>query len=107
MADLSADKILLPICGKPVLQYSLEAFAASNAVDSLVIVYRNIDQRKAIEALVPHREFNDVTWVQGGNQRQDSVWAGLSADVSGNEVVLIHDGARPLVTPATIDAVAA
>ena len=106
MADASSDKVLLPICGKPTLQYSLEAFAASNAVDSLVIVFRDIAQRNEIETLIPAGGFSDVTWAQGGQERQDSVWAGLSANESANEVVLIHDGARPLITPTTIDAVA-
>ncbi len=46
----------------------------------------------------------DATVVVGGSRRQDSVAAGV--DVSDAEVVLIHDGARPLVTPALFDRVA-
>ena len=106
MADATTDKVLFPIHGKPTLQYSIEAFAESETVDSIVIVYRDDQQRHAIETFVPADKFSNTSWTQGGAERQDSVWAGLSATPADCEVVLIHDGARPMVTPATIDAVA-
>ena len=106
MADLAKDKVLLPIHSKPTLQYSIEAFAESDAVDSLVIVHRDEPQRHAIESFLPSDKFSNIIWAQGGDERQDSVWAGLSAAPANNEVVLIHDGARPLITPKTINAVA-
>lgn len=106
MADATTDKVLLPIHGKPTLQYSIEAFAESEAVDSLVIVYRDDEQRQAIEAFLPSEKFSTISWAQGGAERQNSVWAGLSSVPADSEVAVIHDGARPLVTSATIDAVA-
>lgn len=105
LSDVASDKVLLSICGKPVFQYSLEAFADSKSVHSIVIVYRDEEQRRAIELLVPIERFSNVSWIQGGLQRQDSVWAGLSRLSADCDVVLIHDGARPLITPTAIDAV--
>ncbi|MDE0766794.1 MAG: 2-C-methyl-D-erythritol 4-phosphate cytidylyltransferase [Opitutaceae bacterium] len=106
MTDATTDKVLFPIKGKPTLQYSIDAFAESEAVDSIVIVYRDGQQRHAMEAFIPSDKFSSITWAQGGAERQDSVWAGLCVTPTDCEVVLIHDGARPMVTPTTIDAVA-
>jgi len=106
MGENTEDKVLLPIRGKPVLQYSIESFARSNSVDSLVIVFRNEAQKKTIERLVPRTGFRIVDWAKGGAKRQDSVWAGLSRLEPDCEVVLIHDGARPFAQPHSIDTVA-
>ncbi len=106
MGDAIPDKILLPICGKPVFRYSIEAFADCETVDSMIIVYRDDAQKKSIEQLIPRDMFSRIEWVQGGNRRQDSVWAGLSKLSSDCGVVLIHDGARPFIDPETIDTVA-
>jgi 2-C-methyl-D-erythritol 4-phosphate cytidylyltransferase len=103
MQRASQDKVLIEFSGKPAIQYSLEAFAHSNSIARIVVVYRDTSQREAIEqSLSP--EFPDIlTWVEGGNRRQDSVWAGLQALDSNCEVVLIHDGARPLVSSHSIE----
>ncbi len=99
------DKILLKICGKSVLEYSLEAFAACKTVNSIIIVYRDEKQKQSIEALIPEHRFEKVLLVQGGERRQDSVWAGISKRSPECNVLLIHDAARPLVSPDSIDAV--
>lgn len=106
MRDAIPDKILLPICGKPVFRYSIEAFADCETVDSMIIVYRDDAQKKSIEPLIPVDAFRRVEWAWGGERRQDSVWSGLSKLSSDSEVVLIHDGARPFIDPETIDTVA-
>lgn len=100
------DKVLLLVRGKPVIQYSIEAFAASLEVSTLVLVARSLEQGQQIEKLVPKDSFREVITVLGGAKRQDSVMAGLSALPRETDIVLIHDGARPLVTPSTIDSVA-
>lgn len=106
MGSAAADKILLPIFGKPILGYSIESFAKCETVDSVIIVYRDAEQKRFIEPLIPKDGFNRVEWAQGGEKRQDSVWSGLSLINPECEVVLIHDGARPFIDPKTIDAVA-
>ncbi|OUW19844.1 MAG: 2-C-methyl-D-erythritol 4-phosphate cytidylyltransferase [Opitutales bacterium TMED158] len=106
MANAVEDKILSPINGLPAIRYSIEAFARSETVDSLVIVYRDDDQRSRIENAVSKGEFRSLIWTRGGRERQDSVWSGLQAVEPNSEIVLIHDGARPLIASATIDSVA-
>lgn len=106
MGDATIDKILLPICGKPVIEYSLEAFAKCESVDSIVIVHRGAQQKQSIEPLIPNNGFSRIEWAMGGKKRQDSVWSGLSKLTTDCEVVLIHDGARPFIDSKTIDSVA-
>tara|TARA_B100001057_G_C22714969_1_gene897331 strand:- start:69 stop:785 length:717 start_codon:yes stop_codon:yes gene_type:complete len=106
MGEAIPDKMLLPICGKPVLRYSIEAFASCETIDSIIVVYRDDAQKTSVEPFIPVDAFRHVEWVQGGERRQDSVWSGLSKLSSDCDVVLIHDGARPFIDPETIDTVA-
>ncbi|MFN3992304.1 MAG: bifunctional 2-C-methyl-D-erythritol 4-phosphate cytidylyltransferase/2-C-methyl-D-erythritol 2,4-cyclodiphosphate synthase [Tabrizicola flagellatus] len=79
------------LAGKPVLAHTLAAFAGMQ-----VLVVIHPDDRARAEAL-------GVPLVEGGATRDASVLAGLQAlEGSGVEAVLIHDGARPLVSRALI-----
>jgi 2-C-methyl-D-erythritol 4-phosphate cytidylyltransferase/2-C-methyl-D-erythritol 2,4-cyclodiphosphate synthase len=90
------DKVLMPLAGQPMLAWSLVAIADTPQIGSVVVVAG--DHTIAdIEAMVQTRGFHKVTAiVPGGERRQDSVSAGLAALPAQTEVVLIHDGARPL-----------
>jgi 2-C-methyl-D-erythritol 4-phosphate cytidylyltransferase len=95
------DKLLRELDGRPLIAYSIAAFAASNEVQRIVIVASNanFDAVSAIAwQLAP-----DARVVLGGARRQDSVRAGINA-LDDVEYVLVHDGARPLVTEALIEA---
>jgi 2-C-methyl-D-erythritol 4-phosphate cytidylyltransferase/2-C-methyl-D-erythritol 2,4-cyclodiphosphate synthase len=107
------DKMLAPIAGRPVLAWTLDAMAASPVVARIVVVASagNIDAIRSAPWL-PDRVGSVVL---GGDRRQASVAAGvevLAAARAGemseavDAVVLVHDGARPLVTAGLIQAVA-
>lgn len=90
------DKVLLPLAGQPMLAWSLAALAETPQIGTVVIVAGE-HTIAAVEALVQARGFHKVAAiVPGGERRQDSVAAGLAALPAQTEVVLIHDGARPL-----------
>jgi 2-C-methyl-D-erythritol 4-phosphate cytidylyltransferase/2-C-methyl-D-erythritol 2,4-cyclodiphosphate synthase len=104
------DKLLAPIAGRPLLARTVSAIAAAESVARIVIVTAEprVAELAAAAWLPPHV----VAIVAGGQDRSASVAAGLAA-LDGLEttddsdpVVLVHDGARPLVTPALVDAVA-
>ncbi len=95
------DKILADLAGKPVIAHSIAAFISTKQVQSIVFVCRDDAQQAAIEALLPSQEIK-ISFTRGGAQRQDSVWAGLQAAPSDTEIALIHDCARPCVTPEAI-----
>lgn len=96
------DKLMMQVAGAPLLAWTLRAAYAARTVRRIVIVVR-ADRLDAL-AREPWIRSTRATLVAGGVRRQDSVAAGV--DACDGEVVLIHDGARPMVTPALIDAVA-
>ncbi|MDQ8203015.1 2-C-methyl-D-erythritol 4-phosphate cytidylyltransferase [Pelagicoccus sp. SDUM812003] len=100
MRGAVADKILACLAGKPVIAHSIAAFVASGAVQRLVVVCRDHEQETLIKPLIPPTLSSSFT--RGGAERKDSVWAGLQACPPATEIVLIHDCARPCVTPQAI-----
>jgi 2-C-methyl-D-erythritol 4-phosphate cytidylyltransferase / 2-C-methyl-D-erythritol 2,4-cyclodiphosphate synthase len=104
------DKLMAPIAGRPLLAWTLGALAASPAVDRLVLVAAA--ERVDAIASAPWLPARVDAVVAGGATRQASVAAGVryidALDPAGGErPVLIHDGARPLVSAALVEAVAA
>jgi len=98
----SGNKVYLPLGGRPAISYAVEAFAKHLYVDELVFVTREAEQAEA-EALL-HALSLQKPWriVLGGESRQASVYNGIQG--MENEFVLIHDGARPLVSQELIGA---
>jgi 2-C-methyl-D-erythritol 4-phosphate cytidylyltransferase/2-C-methyl-D-erythritol 2,4-cyclodiphosphate synthase len=91
-------KQFLALAGKPVLAHAAAAFAARGMMIQPVGDVRLIGPALAGIAHLPV--------VPGGAERQDSVRAGLEALAPhGPDVVLVHDGARPIIPPGTIEAV--
>jgi 2-C-methyl-D-erythritol 4-phosphate cytidylyltransferase len=97
------NKLLLPLAGRPVLAWTLEAALACPVIRWIGVVGQPQDG-EAIAAIVaaasPDRP---VVWILGGETRQDSVCRGLAALPDDAEAVLIHDGARCLVTPDLLE----
>ncbi len=104
-----ADKLVAPIFGRPLLAWTLDAIAASPLVDRIVVVASaaRIDALRSA-AWLPAKV--DAV-VQGGQTRQVSVAAGVRhldhTDPAGrSRPVLVHDGARPMVSLRLIEAIA-
>jgi 2-C-methyl-D-erythritol 4-phosphate cytidylyltransferase / 2-C-methyl-D-erythritol 2,4-cyclodiphosphate synthase len=103
------DKLAWPVAGRPLLHWTLAALRAAPCVASLVLV--TTPERVAEVAADPLTGGLADAVVAGGATRQVSVAAGVrfldGIDPAGRErPVLVHDGARPLVTPALVAAVA-
>jgi 2-C-methyl-D-erythritol 4-phosphate cytidylyltransferase len=91
------DKVLASLGGKPVLAWSIEALQRSPSIDRIVIVnsQKNLEP---VRFLAMESKWAKVVEVcLGGKRRQDSVAAGLKIFESC-DWILIHDGARPLIT---------
>jgi 2-C-methyl-D-erythritol 4-phosphate cytidylyltransferase len=95
------DKLLAPLGGRPVVAHSIAVFASHPAVDEVVVVTSAANQ-EAIGALAAELAPR-ARVILGGVRRRDSVRAGLEA-LTDCVYVIVHDAARPLVTPAMIDA---
>ncbi len=104
------DKLLARIGGRPLLAHAVAALLAAPDVASIVVV-TSADRRKELEAGPWLPDGGAITFVDGGERRQDSVRAGFDAlertapDSDGERVVLVHDGARPVLSTALITAV--
>jgi len=102
-------KQYMELLGRPLLYYSLKAFEESD-VDSVVLVTAAGEEDYCRSELVERFGFTKVIGiVAGGAERYASVWNGLKclkAQTEENgepDCVLIHDGARPLVTAELIN----
>ena len=93
------DKNAELIGGRTLLDWSVAAMSAAASVRSIVVVTRPDRVDQLSRALPP------AVVVAGGPERSDSVRNGLAATAA--QVVLVHDAARPLASPALADAVAA
>ncbi|NLE67410.1 MAG: 2-C-methyl-D-erythritol 4-phosphate cytidylyltransferase [Lentisphaerae bacterium] len=98
------DKAFLSLGAKPVVVYSLLAFEHCPDIEEVVLVVRS-DRIEAARCMVQMFGCMKVKKiVAGGLQRQVSVVKGLEAVRDGVSVVVVHDGARPCVTPELISA---
>jgi 2-C-methyl-D-erythritol 4-phosphate cytidylyltransferase len=96
------DKVLAPMGGKPLLAHTLAAFGRCDALDRVVVVAseRNWLEVERLAQTLSERPFQVVL---GGERRRDSVRAGLDVLLDCDYIV-VHDGARPLVTPELVEA---
>ena len=91
------NKTLVELAGVPIIARTVGAFETSDAIGSVVLVVSPDDLDEVVE-ISRQRQWKKVVHVLlGGVRRQDSVWVGLQA-LPKCEWVLVHDGARPLVS---------
>lgn len=96
-------KALMPLAGRPLAAWCLDALAASGAIGGIVIVAPARHETELAHAL----GLESALVVTGGSSRAESVGCGLAALDPDAELVLVHDAARPLVRPELIGAVIA
>ena len=99
----SRNKLLLPLLDKPLLAWTLLAARASRSIRWIGVVGQPEDFPDFKEIVVSLAMTKQVHFIPGGATRQESVYRGLQALPAVAERVLIHDGARCLVTPALLD----
>ena len=106
MGNADKPKQFLPIYGKPLMIHTIEAFEVNDEVETVVIVTNGayIDQVKVWCKQYDLSKVKAV--VAGGDSRQVSVYNGLKAvksiSKSDDDIVLIHDAARPLISQKII-----
>lgn len=100
------NKVYLSLLGRPVLFWSLKALQDSAAVDWIVVVTDENSVERCVEEVVSRYGLSKVKKVvPGGATRRESVLRGLLQVPDGTELVVVHDGARPLASPELIDTV--
>lgn len=97
-------KVLATLFNRPVLEYSIEAFEQSQSISEIVLVAGKHTE-SAMKHLVSSSNWKKVTKVvRGGASRQESTANGVDAVSMDADVILVHDGARPLIQPIHINA---
>ena len=96
------NKQFLEIDNIPVIAHTISAFEKTDIIKEIVVVTRESDIDD-IKNLVIKYGFNKVSCVvAGGETRQLSVYNGVINTSSNTDFIVIHDGARPLVTEQVI-----
>jgi 2-C-methyl-D-erythritol 4-phosphate cytidylyltransferase len=96
-------KQFLPLGGRPLLAHTLQAFERSPEIDEIIPILSEADRETCLRSIIEPNRFSKVrTLVVGGKERQDSVRRGIEMLGQDVEIVLVHDGVRPFVTPAMI-----
>jgi 2-C-methyl-D-erythritol 4-phosphate cytidylyltransferase len=98
-------KQYLTLGGVPILVHTLMAFQRSSLVDDIYLVLPDEDVQKAPQKILSPYHLTKVNRVlTGGERRQDSVKRGVDLLGSDYDLVVIHDGVRPFISPAIINA---
>lgn len=95
---MGEDKLYMDLCGKPVLAHTLLALNGCSFVKEIILVTRADTLEKASQLCADYGIDKIRKIVCGGKNRNESALAGLSEISRSARIVLIHDGARPLVT---------
>jgi 2-C-methyl-D-erythritol 4-phosphate cytidylyltransferase len=99
--------VYLPIGGRAVLLRTLDQFSRAKTVKNIIVVIAKQDFERCQSLLSNDPRAGAQSWIlqTGGSSRQKSVARGLERLPSECDVVIIHDGARPFVSPELIDRV--
>src|SRR5690554_1245169 len=93
-SGLKYNKVLYRIDGKPIFKYSLEVFLSCFDCRKVVLVI-NKNEQEEVKAAIEDLDTSRIDITYGGELRQDSVANGI--EKCSSKIVLIHDGARPLI----------
>ncbi len=100
----STSKQFLLLDNKPILVHTLQIFQECRPVDGIYLVVNHRDLPLIQEEILETYHFSKIMkLVIGGRLRQDSVRNGLEAIDESCDVVIIHDAARPFVSPAFVE----
>jgi 2-C-methyl-D-erythritol 4-phosphate cytidylyltransferase len=96
------NKVFISLNNRPLITHTLDVFEACPDIDDIIVVVgkEDIQQMRSIIDTYRYRKIKDV--VQGGTERQHSIANALKKIPADAQLVLIHDGARPLITEEVI-----
>ncbi|SKA01488.1 2-C-methyl-D-erythritol 4-phosphate cytidylyltransferase [Selenihalanaerobacter shriftii] len=97
------NKQYLSLADKPIVAHTIEKFQEFEQIKDIIVIAREDEIAYCQHEVIDKYKFDKVSQViKGGQTRQESVYNGLQA-VDSAEYVLIHDGARPLLTKELLE----
>lgn len=97
------NKLLMDLCGVPVLKRTLMAIDRSELVDEVIVAANEATMLEVADLCARTGMHKPIKVVKGGDTRTASVLAAAMECDPKTELIAIHDGARPLVLPQQID----
>ena len=100
---MGKDKLLLPLCGVPIIARTLTALNGCKAVDEIIVVTSE-DKLDSIGRMRSEYDLSKLTKiVLGGATRTESALAGVCETSSKAKIICIHDGVRPFITNELVE----
>lgn len=99
------NKLLLPLCGAPVLVRSLTSLQLAKRVDEIIVATREEDLEEVSRLCKEYELTKCKKAIVGGDTREESVLRAALEASRNADLFAVHDGARPLVTPELVDRV--
>lgn len=97
-------KQFIELKGKPIIYYTIKKFSENKNIDNIIIVLPADEVEYFKENILEKYSLKVTKIVEGGAERQDSVYNGLkSIENTDTDIVLIHDGARPFISNKIIE----
>jgi len=96
-------KQYLPLFSEPIIVHTLKIFENCGQIDEIVLVVKKDEVEKNRREIVEKYDFKKIkSVVGGGHERQNSVFNGLKALLPGGQLVVVHDGVRPLLNESDL-----
>lgn len=92
------NKQYLQLGDRPLLAHTLDIFSKNTNIEQIITVVSEDEINYCQRNIINNYDFDEVRLVAGGKTRQQSVYAGLMAFSPAINYVIIHDGARPLLS---------
>jgi 2-C-methyl-D-erythritol 4-phosphate cytidylyltransferase len=94
--DINKQYLLLE--GKPILAHTINVFENCNLIDEIIVVVGEHEKAKCQYNIIKQYDFKKVKkLITGGQTRQQSMYNGLKEVSTNTDIVITHDGARPLI----------
>lgn len=101
--NAGVNKQYLYLSGKPVLAHTLLVFEKCELIDEIILVIGKKDIDVCTKEVIRPYKIKKVKFlVEGGDTRQDSMYMGLMKVNPKADIVVTHDGARPLIHQSTL-----
>lgn len=99
------NKIFIKLGNKSIIQWTLSHIEQVKAVSEVILVVADGEAAYMEQHIASLGLSKSIKIITGGKERQDSVYAGLQAVSDDMDIVLVHDGARPLAKPELFERV--
>lgn len=97
------NKQFLKLKNKEIVAHTIDKFYNNENIDEIILVIKKEEENYFNENIIKKYNYKNIKIAYGGKERQDSVYNGIKVLDEKNEIVLVHDGARPFVTNEIIN----